>query len=480
MKKLQLIFLFICLIVLSGNAGFYNVGLYNVSVGTDIAVTKFLVHLNSYDSSSTNPKPTNITGTAVLDPTVRKFGPASFKFVNSLGNITTPDSDDFDVTVNITESWTVETWVKFDPAIQTGADWFFVFDEDSNDYWTVGYQAGFTYRMVNNGSLTCYVDYCGGTGARDDGLWHHICLIKVLDEYGLFLDGDQIGYKKSSNTDTYTAAGTILKIGGDSSLYFSGWMDDCRINRSNVYSVTPLADNSAEITVPTAKLTADSNTSILWQANKFEVAYNVAPDFLNTPNNDVTNKKFGSGSYYFTTNEYISFTEPNATAWDLVVSNADDWTVDFWVKEDGNNTIQPYISRHNTSYAYGNYWSIRKLANNTLEFNVRYNNTTNIITATSTATLTGTDWHHICLVKKANEYGVYLDGDQVAYTQDNDTFDVTTGTLRLGGGYITTSTIYYLKGWLDEVRIQHDNYFEGSPDSGLTDTITVPTAEYVL
>ena len=36
----------------------------------------------------------------------------------------------------------------------------------------------------------------------------------------------------------------------------------------------------------------------------------------------------------------------------------------------------------------------------------------------------------------------------------------------------------YFYGYMDEIRIQHSNIFSATPVVGLTDTITVPTAEY--
>lgn len=87
---------------------------------------------------------------------------------------------------------------------------------------------------------------------------------------------------------------------------------------------------------------------------------------------------------------------------------------------------------------------------------------------------TDTLWHHIALVKVGNDYGIYLDGSQVAFVSDSD-LDTFTGSLILGN----LSGSNYLDGYIDEFRIRNDNFFDASPVVGLTDTIRVPTFSYI-
>jgi hypothetical protein len=78
------------------------------------------------------------------------------------------------------------------------------------------------------------------------------------------------------------------------------------------------------------------------------------------------------------------------------------------------------------------------------------------------------------MCKVADEYAIYKDGNQVTYIQDTST-----GTIA-GDLYIAArgSGANYFDGYLDEIRIDHSNIFGASPNTGKTDTITIPTAEY--
>ena len=93
--------------------------------------------------------------------------------------------------------------------------------------------------------------------------------------------------------------------------------------------------------------------------------------------------------------------------------------------------------------------------------------------------ITDTNWHHFAMCKVADEYGIYGDVTQVGYVQDSRT-DTFTGLLYIGqfGGGNGGEHTFYFDGHLDEVRIQHSNYFSAAPVSGLSDTITEPTVEY--
>jgi hypothetical protein len=81
-----------------------------------------------------------------------------------------------------------------------------------------------------------------------------------------------------------------------------------------------------------------------------------------------------------------------------------------------------------------------------------------------------TNWHHIAVCKVGSKYGVYKDGAQVNYT-DNNATDTFSGNLVIGQG---GDNNLWVDGYVDEIRMQHWNYFNASPNSAKTDTIAVP------
>lgn len=90
---------------------------------------------------------------------------------------------------------------------------------------------------------------------------------------------------------------------------------------------------------------------------------------------------------------------------------------------------------------------------------------------TADNTYTDTSLHQIACVKVGNDFGVYFDGTQVAYSTYAGT-DSILGTLSIfqdgfGG--------QFLDGFLSEIYLAASNIFDAAPVVGLTDTIAVKT-----
>jgi len=182
--------------------------------------------------------------------------------------------------------------------------------------------------------------------------------------------------------------------------------------------------------------------------------------------------KWGSSSLLVDgDSDYLSI--PDSADWDLVASNSDNWTIDFWAKF---NTLPTdahcYIQQRESG---GNSWSLFYNDGSGIGFYV-YTGSYIIGIVYSDSEITDTDWHHIALVKVADEYAIYIDGDQESYTQDSSTTNLS-GSLYIGAHGAPTQ---YFDGYIDELRIIKSNVFSATPVSGKTDTITVPTTRHGL
>ena len=177
---------------------------------------------------------------------------------------------------------------------------------------------------------------------------------------------------------------------------------------------------------------------------------------------DTAVKKWGTGSLLLDgTGDYLTYADH--ADWDI----STDWTLDLWIKY--NSISISFIVEHYESN--NDRWRLAYWDGLGFCMPSGGNNIVNL----SGGTISDNDWHHVCVVRKAGQYwGMYLDGTQVAYTNDTS-MDTFAGNLYIGtwggGGYS-------VNGYMDEIRIQHSNYFEAAPVVGLTDTITVPTKEY--
>jgi len=186
---------------------------------------------------------------------------------------------------------------------------------------------------------------------------------------------------------------------------------------------------------------------------------------------DTTNKKWGTGSLQLDGNsDYLSI--PDSADWDLVGSNADNWTVDFWVKFNLTNisTVEPLISQDEGA---SDGWYIFRNISEEIRFN--FFSATVLQINPGGIVVNDTDWHHIAFIKIGTEYALYVDGQQGAY---GTTASIDTFSAPITIGYNPNTYTGYFNGYLDEIRIQHSNYFNASPNSTPDDTIMVPTSEY--
>lgn len=185
---------------------------------------------------------------------------------------------------------------------------------------------------------------------------------------------------------------------------------------------------------------------------------------------DTDEQKWGNASCLFD-GDSGKFTYLDSADWSWAASTSDDWTIDCWVKLAGDPG-HDYIFHNQTGDAQ-TLLVILQTAKDAWFF-ARDSNGDTVFSLTATTGILDTNWHHIAAIKDGGEWGIYLDGDQEDYEQQSLTSDVasdfTIGSQLLGANYFL--------GRIDEFRVQNSNYFETTPLSNNSDTITVPTEEY--
>jgi len=228
----------------------------------------------------------------------------------------------------------------------------------------------------------------------------------------------------------------------------------------------------------------DSNTKLLLPCDGADESTIFTDSKLTSPHTvtahgtaqlDTAVKKWGTASGMFDGNsDYLTI--PDSVDFNIVASNSDDWTIDVWLKFSvAPTTTQAIMDQSNISSTP----QIQLMWASTagFSFNV-YSGGYLIYVPTTGQIITDTNWHHLALIKKADEYGIYVDGTQYSYLQDSSTLDLNQ-TVRIGArGNQEGSISHYFGGRMDEFRIQKSDYFNASPNSGKTDTIIVPTEAY--
>jgi len=189
---------------------------------------------------------------------------------------------------------------------------------------------------------------------------------------------------------------------------------------------------------------------------------------------DTAQYKWGSSSLKFDgTGDYISI--PDSNDWDIEGSSSESYTLDFWIRSDDSfSQVEEFLFLQWEDS--DNNWTLYHNTSLGLVYSVYSNGSQKISMYEGSKTLNDTNWHHIALCIIGSDYGIYIDGVQKAYKSNSDV-DTFTAPLKIG---ISGAGTYAFSGWLDEIRLVKGNPFNASPNSGKTDTITVPTVEYPL
>jgi hypothetical protein len=440
--------------------------------------TKLLFHMDGPDGSHEFIDDSNSehsfahTATAQLLTATKKWGKSSLSLDGDSDYISDADSTDWDI-FNTT-NFTLDVWIKLNS--YSGSYYPIVTQyEDVSNRWHLYYdgRGGYNYLSFYGEDAPTWLNFNGG--AISDTNWHHVALIKVGTDIGLYLDGTQTAYGDATSL-VGSAFNGSLYIGYyvANPVYFPGYMDDFRITHTNSFSASPNATPDDTITVPTSAHTADVNTKLLLHLDTIDVsgdggsgAYH-CPAFYATTQLDTGNKKWGTASCQFDgDSDYITI--PDSVDWDFWGSAVNNRTIDLWFQTDDTGQAAGTIM---TQYEdSSNFWRMW-FDNGTLHFGWKSGGSWKIDVYTG-GVLLDTNWHHIALCRVANKTGMYLDGTQVLYgtTSDTDTF---AAPLQIG----TYNSSNYHQGRMDEIRFQNSNYFNADPNSTPDDTITVPTGPY--
>ena len=278
---------------------------------------------------------------------------------------------------------------------------------------------------VGGTNITLYVSsnviyyYANGANQINGGTfplnqWVHVVASRVSGSTRLFINGTQVGSTYTDSTN-YTVGTNRPIIGADGNNNgtngFVGYLSNVRVVKgSGVTSVT----------VPTAPLTAITNTSLLLSATNAGIFDSAAKNVLETVGNaqvSTTQAKFGTTSMYFDGSGDRLY-EPSNQNYNF---GSGDFTIEFWanpISQGGHGSsnndclidfrdgVATAVAR-GTLYIYlngtGVYW---------------YVNGTNRITG---GAISNTTWTHIAICRSGTSTKLFLNGTQSGstYTDTN-------------------------------------------------------------
>jgi len=346
----------------------------------------------------------------------------------------------------------------------------------------------------------------GGTGYyrlrttqlfRDPSAWYHIVMAwdtnqaTDTDRLKIYVNGTHV-------TDFYTedyparyfdndgAADGEFTVGAtNSGSAYQHWFDGYIAEFYFIDGTQYDADDFGELDSDTNQwIPKDAVDDLTFGTNGFYQKYGGTEDadvFADSSSSDHTitssdvvhsrgTSKFGDSSIFFNGSDaYLSI--PDSADWDFFANTSDSRTIDLWVNQSTIAHNKIYFFQRVTS---SDYWYFGMAPTENAKIYGKSGGAQFISSNAASFDATGV-WHHLALVKVANEVAIYVDGAQITYT----TFS-TTQTLAaplIIGSQDGTSDFFH--GYMEDVRFSDSNRFSATPVVGLSDTITIPTAAAV-
>ena len=268
--------------------------------------------------------------------------------------------------------------------------------------------------------------------------WFHVVFCRVSGTYAGFLNGTrQATGAFSFNLSTAMKIGINNYVGGSSSGFgTTGYISDGRVTVGS----SPYSPSSTTITVPTAPLTAVSNTVFLANMTNAGITDSAMINDLQTVGDakiSTTQSKFGGSSMSFDgTGDYLL----GQTTQQTLTFGTGNFTVECWAYP------VSYVSPvggilDSGSGVNGNRFSLVLYANG----KIYIDNNTNLLISTTTIS-TGT-WTHIAICRSNGTMTMYFNGTSVGSVASSTNFSETYN--RIG----STVDGYSFNGYIDDLRV---------------------------
>ena len=351
--------------------------------------------------------------------------------------LTAPDNAAFefgsgDFTV---EGWFYALSVSSDATI--ASKWTAAGTASSNS-WLLFVSSGVaTFLTSTNGSA---VDVNISGGAVTTNSWNHIAVSRNGSTYSLYLNGTRTATTTNANSlADVTTEVAIGRYSGGAFGYINGYISNARIVKGTaVYT-------GASLTVPTAPLTAITNTSLLLNytnAGIYDGAMDINIETGGTAQVSTSVVKYGSGSMYFDGNgDYLTSASTQSVAF-----GTGDFTVEMWVFPSTVSAVGYLYDTRTVNTNPGIQWYIN--SNATMGVGV---GTTSVLT--TAAVMTANEWQHIAVAKANGVWSIYRNG--VLLTSATNTTAITDTGFVIACSFnqkAATTTDKYA-GYIDDFRI---------------------------
>lgn len=307
------------------------------------------------------------------------------------------------------------------------------------------------YITQSNGALNIFQSsfiISGSAGDITNDSWHHVLLMRDSSNLlQLFIDGDRVSSSTNNTTFTDNTAGGGTRIGYDISAngYFKGFLSDIRLVKGSTGGYS----SGAYITVPTAPLTAVTNTKLLlkmtnakvFDASQSRRLMSFAGD-ADSPVASSGQQHFGENTIFFDgTGDYIVMDQP--------IEGLEDHTHEAWVYPTaGHSTLKSFFSSAPDLSGGGDNSGAGITVGEDQAFGP--NNQGGGMSIAFNPHVPDNEWSHVVLQRQSGAHSLYRNGVLQGTSSTAVNFD--TDYLRMASRYKNT-TAYMFGGYIHDFRI---------------------------
>jgi len=319
---------------------------------------------------------------------------------------------------------------------------------------------GSSFYMGISGSdkLTSAVYYGGSsfliltsTASIPSNAWTHVAFVRTSGTISQYINGSRDGTNGTLSTNALNNPNQTVGIGArnSGSNPITGYLSGARI----IKGAGPYDATSSSLTVPTAPLTAITNTSLLCNFTNAGITDATAKNDLETVGNaQISNTiaKWGSTSMYFD-GSGDSLSLPNSFNF-----RAGDWTIECWIYFNTSTISKTWFVQNNGTQFY---------TSNTgkLRIDTKVSGGDNRITGT-TDLVTG-QWYHVAATRYGATQMLFLNGQlEGTFNLGTSSLDVRTDPTTIGGTF---------EGYIQDMRVT-------TGVARYTSNFTPPTAAFQL
>jgi len=340
--------------------------------------------------------------------------------------------------------------------------WYY-WSSGASSYYPFIYAMGNMIQFYRNGANTLWylkLDEDAGSWEMSatvaagtvENQWNHFAVTRSGSDLSVFINGVRVATESSVSGSFDGASGggdsDDMYLGGhmhNSTHYpFGGYLSDYRILKG-----TALYDpTSSTCTVPTAPLTAITNTKLLLNMADGQALDSFAQNnmlLVGNADTSTSQQKFGTASLALDeTGDYVTLPHGNFESF-----GTGNFTIECFVRF-AASTVGNGQGLFQLSNGYLNTTTRGPAAggdNATGRWSIYYG--TSILTHGSIVPSTDT-WYHVAYVRNSGTTKLYVDGTEILSVSDSTDYTDTYFTI---GGWYTTD--YLLNGYIDEFRISH-------------------------